>query len=87
MLFINIDQDFTEVSIPNDSINNIPTLVQIMAWRLPGASHYLNQLWLVYWIIVAIFTSLVLNELKHIQLIKDQVIMPHEARNNIRPGV
>ena len=29
-------------------INNIPALVQAMAWRRPGASHYLNQWWLVY---------------------------------------
>ena len=35
--------------VPNIRINNIPALVQIMAWRRPGASHYLNQWWLVYW--------------------------------------
>ena len=34
-------------------INNIPALVQIMAWCLPGdmTSHYLDQWWLVYWCI------------------------------------
>ena len=30
-------------------INNISALAQIMAGRRPGASHYLNQWWLVYW--------------------------------------
>ena len=29
--------------LPEGSINNIPALVQIMAWRRRGASHYLNQ--------------------------------------------
>ena len=32
--------------VPNVRINNIPALVQIMAWCLPGPSHYLNQWWL-----------------------------------------
>ena len=31
--------------VPRVQINNIPALVQIMAWRCPGASHYLNQWW------------------------------------------
>ena len=31
--------------IPKDPINNVPAVVQIMAWRLPATSHYLNQLW------------------------------------------
>ena len=30
-------------------VNNIPTLIQIMAWRRPVPSYYLNQWWLVYW--------------------------------------
>ena len=50
--------------VPRGPINNIPTLVQIMAWRRPGAiiwSHYLNQWWLFYWRIYASFS---LNELK-----------------------
>ena len=34
-------------------INNIPALVQIMAWRRPATSHYLNQWWSVYWRIYA----------------------------------
>ena len=29
-------------------VNNIPSLVQIMAWRRQATSHYLNQCWLVY---------------------------------------
>ena len=41
--------------IPKGPINNIPSLVQVMAWR-----HYLNQWWLVYW---RIYASLGLNEL------------------------
>ena len=47
--------------VPKDPIDNIPALVQIMAWRRPGASHYLKQWWLDYW---RIYTSLGLNELK-----------------------
>ena len=46
--------------VPKGSITNIPALVQIMAWRRPGASHYLNQWWIVYW---HIYASLGLNEL------------------------
>ena len=42
-------------------INNIPSLVQIMAWCRPGdISHYLNQWWLDHW---CIYASLGLNEL------------------------
>ena len=40
-------------------INYIPVLVQIVAWCQPGASHYLNQWWLVYW---CIYASLGVNE-------------------------
>ena len=47
--------------VPKVWINNIPTLVQKMAWRRPGDKHYLNQWWLVYW---RIYASLGLNELK-----------------------
>ena len=46
--------------VPKGPINNIPALVQIMAWRRPGDNHYLNQWWLVYW---RIYASLGLNEL------------------------
>ena len=42
-------------------IDNIPALVQIMAWRRSGTSHYLNQWWLIRW---RIYASLGLNELK-----------------------
>ena len=38
--------------------NNIPALVQIMAWR-QATSHYLSQWWLIYW---CIYASLALNE-------------------------
>ena len=56
-ILINILLNFVPVS----RINNIPSLVQIMARRCRGASHYLNQWWLVYW---HIYASLNLNELK-----------------------
>ena len=46
--------------VPKGPINNIPALVQIMAWRRPGDKHYLNQWWLVYW---RVYASLGLNEL------------------------
>ena len=46
--------------VPKGPINNIPALVQIMAWRRPGD---LDQWWLVYW---RIYASLGLNELKAI---------------------
>ena len=48
--------------VPKGPIDNISALVQIMAWRRPGASHYLNQWWLYY---RRIYGSLVLNELKY----------------------
>ena len=38
-------------------VNNIPALVQIMAWCRPGDKHYLNQWWLVYWRIYASLAS------------------------------
>ena len=44
---------------PQGPINNIPALVQIMAWRRP--SHYLNQWWLDY---RRIYAPLGINELK-----------------------
>ena len=46
--------------VPKVRMNNFPTLVQIMAWRRPGAKSYLNQWWWVYW---RIYASLVLNGL------------------------
>ena len=39
--------------VPKGPMNNIAALVQIMAWRRPRATHYLNQWWLVYWHIYA----------------------------------
>ena len=48
--------------VPGVRINNIPALVQIMAWCWSGDySHYLNQWWLVY---CRINTLLGLNRLK-----------------------
>ena len=44
--------------VPQCPINNIPALVQIMAWR----RHYLDQWWLDY---RRIYASLCLNELTH----------------------
>ena len=44
-------------------INNIPALVQKMAWRRPGAKPFLNKWWLVYWHIY-MYVSFGLNELK-----------------------
>ena len=46
--------------VPMDRINNIPALVQKMAWRWPATSYYLNQWWLIYW---RIHASLALIEL------------------------
>ena len=51
--------------VPKGSINNIPALAQIMAWRRAGdiwtnARGYLNQCWLDHW---RIYASLGLNEL------------------------
>ena len=34
--------------VPNGQIDIIPALVQIMAWRCPATSHYLNQWWSFY---------------------------------------
>ena len=34
--------------VPKGPINNIPALVQIMAWTGQAPSHYLNQLWFDY---------------------------------------
>ena len=36
--------------VPKGSMNNIPALVQIMAWYRPATSHYLNRWLLVYYI-------------------------------------
>ena len=37
--------------VPLGAINDILALIQIMTWRQPGASHCLNQWWLIYWCI------------------------------------
>ena len=46
--------------VPNGLINNIPALVLIMAWHLPGDKPLSEQWWLDNW---RIFASLGLNEL------------------------
>ena len=51
--------------VPKGPINNIPALVQIMAWRCQVTSHCLNQWWLVYW---GIYASVSLNELSKVGL-------------------
>ena len=43
--------------VPMGLINNIPALVQIMAWRRTGNKPYLNRWWLVYWHIYAALTQ------------------------------
>ena len=49
--------------VPTGLINNIPALVQIMAWRRPGDKPLPDQWWLCYW---RIYASLGLNKLKRI---------------------
>ena len=46
--------------VPKVRINNIPALVQMMAWRRPGDKPLSEQWWSVYW---RIYASLSLNEL------------------------
>ena len=48
--------------VPKVWINHTTSLVQIMAWRRPGAGHYLKQRCSNYW---RIYSSLGLNELTH----------------------
>ena len=48
-------------------IDNIPALVQIMAWSRTGQSYYMNQWCLVYW---GIYSSLGLNELMYGRFIR-----------------
>ena len=45
--------------IPKGPINNIPAMVQIMAWRRPGDKPLSDKCWLVHW---RIYASLGLNE-------------------------
>ena len=53
--------------VPKVRINNIPALVQIMAWRRPGDKPLSEPMMLVYWLIYA---SLGLNELTNILVSK-----------------
>ena len=55
-IYIKISTQF----VPKGLINNIPALVQIMAWH-QVIGHYLNQCWLEY---RRIYVSLGLKELK-----------------------
>ena len=48
---------------PEGPINNIPALVDIMAWRRPGDKSLSEQWWLVYW---RMYASLGINELNPI---------------------
>ena len=59
---VRISIKFSLKFVPKGPINNIPSLVQIMALRRPGASHYLNQRLLIYW---HMYASLGLNELSN----------------------
>ena len=54
--------NFDYLFVPNGPINDIPALVQIMAWLWPGDKPYLSQCWLVHW---RIYASLGLHELTH----------------------
>ena len=71
--------------VPRGPINNIPALVQIMAWHRPATSHYLNQLWLVH---CPIYSSIGLNELMlayHIGIIvytRSQIRSDNTVRSN-----
>ena len=58
--------------VPKVRINNIPSLVQVMAWRRPGDKPYLNQCWLDHW---RIYASLGLNELTLLITVNDLPLM------------
>ena len=53
--------------LPTVPINNIPALIQIMAWPDQATSYYLNQWRLFYW---RIYASLGLNELNEMYFLK-----------------
>ena len=63
-IFVNenviISIKFSLQFVPKGPINNIPVLVQIMAWRRPGNKPLSEAVMLVYW---RIYASLGLNEL------------------------
>ena len=44
--------------VPKVPINNIPALVQIMAWRRPGDKLSSEPMWLAYWCIMHHSTSM-----------------------------
>ena len=57
---VRISIKFPLTFVPKGPINNIPALVQIMAWRRPGDKSLSEPVMLVYW---RIYASLGLNEL------------------------
>ena len=66
--------------VPKVPINNIPALIQIMAWAGQATSHYLNQCWLVYW---RIYASLGLNELNmHVAVTHFRAPLTHKMAWN-----
>ena len=60
--------------VPEGQINNIPSLVQIMAWRRPGDKPLSEPTWLVHW---RIYASLGLSELN------DQIQILLSVRSNL----
>ena len=63
-------------------INNIPALVQIMAWRSPGDKPWSEPMMVIYWRIDA---SLGLNELKQV-LHRTQGGVSNGSRQDISLG-
>ena len=63
-VWISIEMSLT--FIPKGPVNNIPALVQIMAWRRPSDNHCLNECCLVY---RRIYASLGLNEFSQLLVV------------------
>ena len=70
--------------VPKGPIDNIPAVAQIMAWRRSGASHYLNQWWLVY---RRIYASLGHHELTRVAIDIAVITASHIREINIVPVV
>ena len=66
--------------IPNDLINNIPSLVQIMAWNQPGDKPLSEPIMVNYW---HINVSLSLNELSYIGL--GNGFLLHDTNSSPKP--
>ena len=58
--------------VPRGPINNIPALVQIMAWRWPDDKPLSEPMWLIYW---RIYASRGLNKLRYGWVIASKLIM------------